>query len=188
MKKINSIEDINKIFDNDEEIEENSISSNNIVKGCKSGFTITKEIEEFDKLKTKIFKYISYKKRTENEIRKKFEDVNQDMLEDAIEYFKEQNYINEDDYVERSIKEYSKLKQLSIKELTYKLNQKGVNKNSLENYINNNKEALLEYEINSAKKIILKKKDKMEIEDIKKYLYQKGYMTESISIAIEEIS
>lgn len=187
MKKINSIEDINKIFDSNEEIEDNSISSNNIVKGCKSGFTITKEIEEFDKLKTKVFKYVSYKKRTENEIRQKFVDVDQNMLEDIIEHFKEQNYINEDEYIERSIKEFINLKSLSIKELTYKLLQKGVNKNSLDNYILINKETLLEYEINSAKKIILKKKDKMEIEDIKKYLYQKGYMQESISVAVDEI-
>lgn len=186
MKKINSVEDINKIFDSNEEIEENSISSNNIVKGCRAGFTITKEIEEFDKLKTKIFKYISYKKRTENEIRQKFADVNENMLEDAIEYFKEQNYINEDEYIERSIKEFQKLKNLSIKELRYKLIQKGVNKDALDKYVAKNKEMLLEYEINSAKKIILKKKDKMELEDIKKYLYQKGYMQESISIAIDE--
>ena len=47
MKKISSVEDINKIVKN-EEIEENSISSNNI-KGCKAGFTITNEILELDK-------------------------------------------------------------------------------------------------------------------------------------------
>ena len=50
-----------------------------------------------------------------------------------------------------------------------------------------NKEKLLEFEINSAKKLIVKNKGKKELEDIKKYLYQKGYMSESISIAIDEI-
>ena len=30
------------------------------------------DIEEFDKLKTKVLKYILYKKRTEQEIRQKF--------------------------------------------------------------------------------------------------------------------
>lgn len=187
MKEINSIEDINKIFDNDEEIEEKSISSNNI-KGCKAGFTITKEIEEFDKLKTKIFKYILYKKRTETEIRQKFSDIDENMLDDAIEYFKEQNYINEDDYIEKSVKEFFKLKKMSIKELTYKLIQKGVNKKAIDNYVMKNRETLIEYEINSAQKIIIKKKEKMEIEDIKRYLYQKGYMQETISIAIDENS
>lgn len=110
------------------------------------------------------------------------------MLEDAIEYFKEQNYINEYEYIERSIREFIKLKNLSIKELRYKLIQKGVDKNALDKYISSNKELLLEYEIASAKKIIIKKKDKTQIENIKKYLYQKGYMQESVSIAIDEIS
>ena len=42
-------------------------------------------IEEFDKTKTKILKYIMYKKRTENEIRTKFNTIDEDLLEDSIE-------------------------------------------------------------------------------------------------------
>ena len=42
-------------------------------------------IEEFDKTKTKILKYIMYKKRTENEIRIKFNTIDEDLLEDSIE-------------------------------------------------------------------------------------------------------
>ena len=41
-------------------------------------------IEEFDKQKTKILKYIMYKKRTENEIRIKFNTIDEDLLEDVI--------------------------------------------------------------------------------------------------------
>lgn len=185
MKKISSVEDIKKIVKN-EEIEENSIYSNNI-KGCKAGFTITNEILELDKLKSKVFKFITYKKRTANEVRKKFENENQDLLEEIIEYFKSQNYINEEDYIERSINEFIALKSLSIKEIAYKLTAKGVEKKLLDKYICDNKEKLLEFEINSAKKIIKKNSGKKELEDIKKYLYQKGYMSESISIAIEEL-
>lgn len=156
-------------------------------KGCKSGFTITDEIIEEDKLKSKIFKYISYKKRTESEIRQKFADVNQDMLDNVIEYFKEQNYINENDYIERSIKEFLALKNLSIKELTYKLLQKGVKKSVLDDYVVENREMLVNYEIESAKRLIQKKSSNMEIEEIKNYLFQKGYMSDTISIAIDEI-
>ena len=185
MKKIDNIEDINKILNNSEEIEKTSISSN--IKGCKAGFKVTDEILELDKLKSKVFKFVTYKKRTSNEIRKKFENENQDMLEEIIEYFKAQNYINEEEYIERSINEFIALKSLSIKEITYKLVQKGVDLNVLEKYKCNNKEKLLEFEINSAKKLIVKNKGKKELEDIKKYLYQKGYMSESISIAIDDL-
>ena len=190
MKEINSIEDINEMFGK-EEIENSisSINSNNkqVKKGCKAGFTITNEIIEEDKLKSRVLKYITYKKRTENEIRQKFADVDENILDNVIEYFKSQNYINENDYIERSIKEFLAVKKLSIKELTYKLFQKGVDKKLLDNYIDQNREMLINYEIESAKKIITKKHYTMELQDIKKYLLQKGYMSETISIAIDEV-
>lgn len=187
MREINSINDVNKILGK-EEIEKSISSSvrDKEQKGCKAGFTVTDEIIAEDKLKAKVFKYISYKKRTESEIKQKFADENQDILDKVIEYFKSQNYINENEYIERSINEFLKLKNLSIKELTYKLLQKGVNKRILDNYIVENREMLVNYEVESAKKIILKKYSKMEIEDIKKYLFQKGYMSETVSIAIDE--
>lgn len=200
MKEIKSIKDVNKMFG--EEIEESisssvkiqnikENSSNNLNKhsktnGCKAGFTVTEEIIEEDKLKSKVLKYITYKKRTESEIRQKFADVDQDILDNVIEYFKSQNYIDENEYIERSIKEFLALKNLSIKELTYKLLQKGVNKRVLDNYIVENKEMLVNYEVESAKELILKKYSKMELEDIKKYLFQKGYMSDTVSIAIDE--
>ena len=54
-------------------------------------------IIEYDKNKTKILKYIMYKKRTENEIIQKFSNaIEKDMLEDIIEELKENGYINED--------------------------------------------------------------------------------------------
>ena len=53
-------------------------------------------IEEFDKAKTKILKYIIYKKRSENEIRRKYEkEIDENMLEDIIEYLKESKYIDD---------------------------------------------------------------------------------------------
>ena len=51
--------------------------------------------EEFDKLKTKVLKYILYKKRTKNEILQKFSNENQEILEEIISYLEEAGYINE---------------------------------------------------------------------------------------------
>ena len=114
-------------------------------------------------------------------------DEDKQLLDNVIEAFKEQNYINDEEYIARSIKEFLALKSLSIKELTYKLLQKGVNRKVLDNYIYENREMLVNYEVESAKKLITKKALKMEVEDIKKYLFQKGYMSETVSIAIDEI-
>lgn len=82
------------------------------------------QAEKFDALKTKILKYILYKKRTEQEIRQKFKNEDENMLEDAIEYLKEANYIDDENYIEKAINEYIVLKNLSIKEITFKLYQK----------------------------------------------------------------
>ncbi|MCI8384594.1 MAG: RecX family transcriptional regulator [Clostridia bacterium] len=144
-------------------------------------------IEEFDQQKTKILKYILYQKRTEQQIRKKFESaVEENMLEDIIEYLKEAKYINDSDYIEKTVQNFILLKNLSIKELQYKLITKGLNKNDIEDYFYKNKEELEEYEIKSAKNIINKKINAIESEEIKQYLLKKGYRMENIKQAMEE--
>lgn len=136
-------------------------------------------IEEFDREKTKVFKYITFKKRTENEIRTKFKkDIDEDMLEDIIEYLKEAGYINDYNYIERQVQEYMALKSMSIKEIQYKLYQKGIDRKVIEEYISKNREELEEYERKSLKKIKDKKSNQMDEEQLKAYLYKKGYKIE----------
>lgn len=139
------------------------------------------EIEKLEKQKIKVFKYITYKKRTEYEIRNKFKnDIEENILEDIIDYFKEAGYINDEIYIEKAINEYKALKNLSIKEIKYKLYQKGIDQNVLEGYIDNNYEELQEYEKKSAQNIKKKKKDTMNEEEVKIYLLKKGYKGDNI--------
>lgn len=131
-------------------------------------------IEEFDKAKTKVVKYILYKKRTESEVRVKFKnDIDEIMLDDIIEYLKENNYINDYEYIERQVNEYMNLKNLSIKEIKYKLYSKGISKNIIEDYISKNYDILLEYQNRAKEKIILKKSNIMTEEELETYLYKK---------------
>ena len=148
---------------------------------------ITQEMEEFDKLKTKVLKYVLYKKRTEQEVRQKFSENTGNMLEDVIEYLKQEKYIDDKAYIEKSVNEYIALKNLSIKELTYKLYSKGLSKNLIDDYVYENKEKLLEYEIKSATNIINKKSSIMEEEELKQYMNKKGYMQETINIAMSDM-
>ena len=145
-------------------------------------------IEEFDKEKTKVLKYIIYKKRSEQEIRNKFaKTIDENMLEDIIEYLKEANYINDKEFIEKTIINFKILKNLSIKEMKYKLMAKGLNKEDIEDYFYENKEELEEYETKSASNIIYKKSASMEQDEIKQYLLKKGYKMDSINRAFEEI-
>lgn len=139
-------------------------------------------LDKREKIKTKVLKYIMFKKRTEKEVREKFANEDESMLEEVVEILKDLGYINDIDYVERFINEAINIKNLSLYELKYKLYSKGVNKELIESYFNNNYERLLEYEKKSAKNIINKKKRTMEIEDIKNYLKRKGYKEESLRI------
>lgn len=143
-------------------------------------------IEEFDKQKTQVLKYILYKKRTEQEIRKKFSNImDENMLEDIIEYLKEAKYINDKEYIEKTINNFIALKNLSIKEIQYKLLAKGLDKNDIEDYLSENREELERYEIKSAENIFYKRSISMEQEEIKQYLLKKGYKLENINKAIE---
>lgn len=144
-------------------------------------------IEEFDKLKTKVLKYILFKKRTENEVRQKFKADEGELLNDVIDELKDLNYIDDNKYIERSVKEYMNLRNLSIKELEYKLISKGIKKDLIDNYIYNNREMLLEYEMRSARNIIIKKINSQEKEDVLNYLRKKRYMEESLKVVMQEI-
>ena len=145
-------------------------------------------VEEFDKEKTKVLKYVLYKKRSENEIRKKFErEIEENLLEDIIAYLKEAKYIDDKEYIRKTINNFMALKNLSIREIEYKLYSKGIKKEDIEDYIYENKEELNQYEIKSAKNIANKKITSLELEEIKQYLMKKGYKRENIAIALEDI-
>lgn len=143
-------------------------------------------IEEFDKLKTKVLKYILYKKRTEQEVRQKFKLDSGELLDDVIEELKELGYIDDRVYIEKAVREYINLKNLSIKEIEFKLMSKGIKKTVIDDYIYNKREDLMEYEIKSAINIISKKISSTEEVELLNYLKKKGYMEESLKIAMEQ--
>ena len=139
-------------------------------------------VEEFDKNKTRVMSYVLYKKRTEYEVRNKFcHTIEEDMLDDIIEYIKDAGYINDSEYVKKIFNEYMTLKSMSIRELKNKVYSKGIYVDYIEEYIAQNREALEEYEINSIKKIIDKKKKTMEPQKLMAYLLNRGFEPDLIS-------
>lgn len=143
------------------------------------------ELEKKDNLKTKILKYIMYKKRTEEEVKRKFGNIDDhELLEEIIDELKENGYINDNNYIKRAIAEFINLKNLSLKELKYKLLSKGLKKNLIDDYFSQKSDELEDYEINSAKNIMLKKKDSMEEQELIQFLLKKGYKIENIKQAI----
>lgn len=145
-------------------------------------------LEEYDKAKSKVLKYIIYKKRSKQEVKNKFYGtIEAKMLNNIIEELEENGYIDDNNYINRTINEFKALKNLSLKEVRYKLMSKGISNNLIEDYINSNEEEMEEYEINSAKNIIIKKQNLMEEESLIQYLIKKGYKTSNIRKAIDLI-
>lgn len=143
-------------------------------------------IEQFDQGKTKVLKYILYQKRSEQEIRRKFAStLEEDLLEDIIEYLKQANYINDKQYIEKTIHNFMLLKNLSIKEIKYKLQAKGIAVKDFENYQEQHEEELQQYERKSAETIANKRKGSYEQIEIRQYLIKKGYSREAIDKAIK---
>ena len=143
-------------------------------------------IEEYDKEKSKVLRYVLYKKRSKQEIKNKFyNSIEDEMLNEIIEELEENGYINDRNYIERTINEFVALNNLSLKEVRYKLASKGISNDLIEDYINEHAEEMEEYEIKSAKMIIIKKQSTMEEESIIQFLMKKGYKTKNIRQAIE---
>jgi len=145
-----------------------------IIENIESSLNFEK-MKEFDEQKTKVFKYITYKKRTEQEVINKFRgQIEEQMLEDIIDYLKEAKYLDDYEFIEKQVREYMNLKTMSITEMKYKLATKGLDRKLIEKYIDENYEELKEYEQKCIEKI-KNKKAGMEEQEINQYLYKKGY-------------
>lgn len=143
------------------------------------------ELKEYDKNKTKVLKYVIYKKRTENEIRKKFEnEINDIILEDIINELKENKYISDIQYVKKSVNEYIALKNISKKQIKYKLLSKGIELNLIEEYFYEHNQELNDYEVKAAYYLI--NKNNKEPEEIIQTLLKKGFEYDNLKQALEK--
>lgn len=134
----------------------------------------------------KLMKYVVFKKRTENEVKNKCKMLKYDdeQTDEIIEYLKENGYINDENYVDRYIKNVLRLKECSIKEIKIDLIKRGVDEDLIEKYIT---EEVEEFEENSAKNLARKKLKTMELDKVKRYLLNKGFTYSSISKAIDNL-
>ena len=137
-------------------------------------------LSKVDKLKTKMLKYIFYKKRTEKEVWEKFKNEDSELLEETIENLIELGYINDEIYVEKFVHEVVALKNLSVFEIKYKLLNKGIPEDIIDDYISKNSEMLEDYERLAATNLVQKRKESSTQEETMAYLNKKGYSYELI--------
>ncbi|MBQ8300040.1 MAG: RecX family transcriptional regulator [Clostridia bacterium] len=137
----------------------------------------------------KLMKYVIFKKRTEKEVRQKCEklEYTSEYIEEIIDYLTQNAYIDDKKYVEKYIQNIMRLKKASIFEIKMDLIKRGVLEDYIDEYINNNRDELEEFERESAIKLMNKKINGSETEKVKRYLLSKGYSYGSIANAIDNL-
>lgn len=129
----------------------------------------------FEQAKEKAVKYLVLTLRTENEVRNKLKKLNveEDIIEQVIEYLKGINYINDSNYIEAYIRQCIKIPKYSKYEIKMKLLQKGIDKSFLE-------EKLEKYDMQEYERKIIEKLKESKLKDMdqikqKAYLYRRGF-------------
>ena len=138
-------------------------------------------------IEDKLMKFVLFKKRTENEVREKCKILkyNDELIEEIIDYLKENNYINDEIYVEKYIQNVMRLKNCSVNEIKIDLLRRGVDEGIIDKYIN---DEVYEFEEKSAEILAIKKIKTMEIQKLKKYLLNKGFSYNNVSKAIDNLT
>lgn len=185
------------IFLNDEysfSVDEDTLIEHSILKGKTFDDKYIENIiisDEKNKAKSKALNYISYKIRTEKEVRNKLKKLGYQEYEDEIiEYLKENNYINDKEYAIFFVKDRLKLKNLG----KYRIKEELIKKGIIPEYIEN---ALQEsnYEEDEVKRILFlierrqKRSYKSEEDRYRKiysFLLRKGYDSEIIKKALSK--
>ena len=145
-------------------------------------------IEEYDNAKSKVLKYILYKKRSKQEVKNKFyNSIEEEMLNNIIDELEENGYIDDLNYIDRAVNEFIALNNLSLKEVRYKLMAKGINSGLIDEYFSKYQERMQEYEVYSARNLIIKKEKQMDENTLMQFLLKKGYKSDNIRQAIERI-
>ena len=78
---------IDAFIEKDDILEKDSVLMRRANEAEEKIVELQEEAEKIEKLRNKMLKYIVYKKRSEFEIRQKFSEEDENMVEDAIEYF-----------------------------------------------------------------------------------------------------
>lgn len=173
------------------------VSKYSLHKGKEISISSLKELikeDEFICLRSKIFMYTERSFKTELEARRKLieQGANEKEIEDLILLLKEYRYVDDDTYIDSFVK--SKIGMWSIKKIEYKLIEKGIEKEKIKEYFEENDYKEEEFDvvlkIAKAKYEILLKKDTNKVknkEKIYNFLITKGYNYGIIKSVLEVV-
>ncbi|HUQ85292.1 MAG TPA: regulatory protein RecX [Candidatus Limnocylindrales bacterium] len=120
-------------------------------------------MDEFEKYLNQSLRFLSYRPRTEKEIRDKLATKNapQEVIENIVIKLKEHKFLNDEDFAKRFIEQRLRFKPKSLRIIKLELKQKGISHEIIEqavvNLQNGNDSEATNSDLESAKKIVEQK-------------------------------
>lgn len=161
------------------------------------------QVCNISKAKKIALRYIVFKPRTEYEIRVKIKEqgFDEQIIQIVVDQLKEMEYINDRLYAEKYIKDALKLKKIGVKRIYVELQQRGIEREIIEEQIN----ACNPDECEILKPLVQKKLGNIswdecsqpdeisyqaksaQLNKIRSYFIRKGYSLETINRCLDEI-
>lgn len=166
------------------------ISANDIIK---LGLFNNKEINsqelnkiisdsEFGKLFNSAINFLSYRPRSEWEIRFKFKKENQQMVDKVIEKLKQINQINDSDFVSWFVDQRNTFRPKGKRALEYELIKKGIDRKLIDQIGEKSGEVELALKAVSKKTRLLSSRDKLQ-----RFLISRGFEFDTVKEVVEKL-
>lgn len=151
-------------------------------------------MENFEKFYNFVLRFLSYRPRSEKEVREKLKlkKAELSVIEKIIAKLKEKKFINDEEFAKGWIESRLRFKPRSLRLIKMELKQKGIDPETIDQMIND--EGLMINDLEQAKKLVekrigrLKGLDKQKIyEKLGRYLASKGFGWDTVKKSIDEI-
>lgn len=155
-------------------------------------------MEEFEKFYNKALRFLSYRPRSEKEIRDKLisKRVSEKIIKEVIKKLKAQKFINDEEFVGWWVEQRINFKPRSLRLIKMELRQKGVHQEIIEKIISND-QFLISNDLDRARKLVEKKMERFRnkfgmtrqeiYQKLGRFLASKGFDWETIKKSIDEV-
>ena len=150
---------------------------------------------DFEKFYNKSLEFLSYRPRSEKEVRDKLKtkNVEPEIIDKIILKLKEKKFINDEEFARAWIESRLRFKPRSIRLIEFELKHKGIDNELIDRLIHNS-EFIIQNDLESAKKLAekrigrLKGLSKNEIyQKLGRYLASKGFNWDTVKKAIDPV-
>jgi regulatory protein len=150
---------------------------------------------DFEKFYNASLKYLSYRTRSEKEVRDKLrtKNIEPEIIEKIIAKLKEKRFINDEEFAKQWIENRNRFKPRSARLIAMELKQKGIDPEIIELAVNG-QELGKESDLDQAMKLVEKRIDRVKglprqeiYEKLGRYLASKGFNWDTIKKSIDDI-